>query len=428
MKKKTLQKNIIFVTVLPMILLGTILFAVTYSHFKKTMTEQVKIELMDVAVSAASALDYAFPGDYVAFGDDSMVLLKGETTLNDRFEYIDQVKLKTGLDISIFFDNIRFLTTILNEKNQRILGTYCNDRVKTDVYNTGNSQFYDSVIVGDENYFAYYYPVKNSNGMTVGMIGVAKPSEVVRKENLNAMLPVLIIGTITIVLMGVIMFQYGQRLSKDILKLNKFLGEVSKGNLQARIDNSLIKSGDEISQMGQSALIMQKELRKLIEQDPLTCLNNRRSAAKHIARLIKEFDTTNEPFSIALGDIDFFKKVNDTYGHDAGDEVLKMVASKLTEGVPAKSFVARWGGEEFLLGFSGMDVSKTKETLEKILNSIRETTVFAEGVEIKVTMSFGVAEGKMASQDELVKAADDLLYYAKEHGRNRIICEKSDTK
>lgn len=427
MKTKTLQKKLISVTVLPMILLGVVLFSVTYNHFKKTMSEQVRAELSDVAVATCSMLDYAYPGDYLTFGSESLVLLKGEAPLNDRFEYIDQVKEKTSLDITIFYDNIRFLTTITDDKNERILGTFCNDIVKEDVYNTGSSQFYDNVFVGEELYFAYYYPLNNSDGKTVGMIGVAKSSAVVRKENLTAMVPLLAFGTVIVILMGVIMFQYTERLTKDLLKLNKFLGEVSKGNLQTRIDNSLIKRKDEISQMGQSALTMQKELRKLIEQDPLTGLNNRRSAAKHMARLLKEFDASNEKFSIALGDIDFFKKVNDTYGHDAGDEVLKMVASKLTEGMPAKGFVARWGGEEFLLGFSGIDVSKSKEILEKILDSIRETTVCTEGMEIKVTMSFGVTEGKMASQDELVKAADDLLYYAKEHGRNRI-CEKSDTK
>lgn len=427
MKKKTLQKNLILVTVLPMILLGAVLFAITYSHFKKTMTEQVKMELSDVAVATSSMLDYAYPGDYVTFGTDSYILLKGEAPLNDRFEYIDQVKGETGLDISIFYSNIRFLTTIVNDKNERILGTFCNDRVNTDIYNTGSSQFYDNVIVGEENYFAYYYPLKNSNGMNVGMVGVAKPSAVVRKENLQAMLPVIVIGAIIIVMMGIIMFQYTERLTKDLLKLNKFLGDVSEGNLQTTIDNSLSKRGDEISQMGRSALIMQKELRKLIEQDPLTGLSNRRSAAKHMARLLKDFEMSAEPFCIALGDIDFFKKVNDTYGHDAGDEVLKMVAKTLKEGNPGKGFVSRWGGEEFLLGFSGMDVSKAKETLGAILDKIRETTVYTEGMEIKVTMSFGVIAGKKASQDELVKAADDLLYYAKEHGRNRI-CEISDTK
>jgi len=420
MKKKTLQKKMIGVTVIPMIVLGIILFYVTYNHFKNTMAKQVETELSDVASATCSMLDYAYPGDYVTFGTDSLVLLKGEVPLNDRFEYIDQVKAETSLDITIFYDNIRFLSTIVNENNQRILGTYCNEIVKEEVYDTGSSQFYDNVDVGGEKYFAYYYPLNNSDGKGVGMIGVAKPAAVVQRDNWIAMLPILIMGTMTIALLGIIMFQYTGRLTRDILKLNKFLGEVSKGNLQTKIDNSLTKRGDEISQMGYSALSMQKELRKLIEQDPLTGLNNRRSAAKHMDRLIKEFEISNEPFVIVLGDIDFFKKVNDTYGHDAGDEVLKMVASKLSDGMSAKGFVSRWGGEEFLMGFSGIDVPKAKEKLEVILNNIRETTVNTKAGDIKVTMSFGVTQGKNATSDELVKAADDLLYFAKENGRNRI--------
>lgn len=428
MKKRTsLQKNIILVTIVPMIVLGSILFAITYSHIKKTMKEQFKTELSDVAIATSAMLDFTFPGDYKTFGTDSFILMKGEVPLNDRFEFIDEVKEESSIEISVLYDNVRFLTTIRNEKGDRILGTFCNDIIREDVLGTGNSQFYDNVIISGEDYFCYYQPLKNSDGRIVGMIGVAKASSTVKSESLQAVVPVIVFGTIIIILIGVIMFAYAERLTKDLLKLNKYVGEVAKGNLQTNLDNSLTKRGDELSQMGSSIMIMQRELRKLIEQDPLTGLNNRRSAAKHMQRLIKELDNSNEPFTMALGDIDFFKKVNDTYGHDAGDEVLKMVASTLKEGVPGKGFVSRWGGEEFLIGFSGMDVEKAKDCLENILNVIRNTTVHTGGMDINVTMSFGVAPGKVATQDEIVKSADDLLYYAKEHGRNRI-CDASDVK
>ena len=134
MKKRTsLQKNIIIVTIVPMIVLGSILFAITYSHIKKTMKEQFKTELSDVAIATSAMLDFTFPGDYKTFGTDSFILMKGEVPLNDRFEFIDEVKEESSIEISVLYDNVRFLTTIRNEKGDRILGTFCNDDTDAEV-------------------------------------------------------------------------------------------------------------------------------------------------------------------------------------------------------------------------------------------------------------------------------------------------------
>ena len=128
------------------------------------------------------------------------------------------------------------------------------------------------------------------------------------------------------------------------------------------------------------------------------------------------------PFSICIGDIDFFKKVNDTYGHECGDEVLKEVAYNIKKAMLGAGYLSRWGGEEFLLIFDRVDFDKACEVLSELLNNIRDIEINYKGITVKVTMTFGIVEGN--TKEDLhtqIKKADDKLYEGKISGRNKII-------
>lgn len=121
-------------------------------------------------------------------------------------------------------------------------------------------------------------------------------------------------------------------------------------------------------------------------------------------------------------DIDYFKKVNDNYGHEAGDEVLKSVSGILKKHMTKDGFAIRWGGEEFILCFINDDESTTYKKLVSIMNEVRNLCVCYEDYKIKVTMTFGIAKGDvLKSVDEIIKIADDKLYSGKENGRNQIV-------
>ncbi|MCF0130253.1 MAG: GGDEF domain-containing protein, partial [Pseudobutyrivibrio sp.] len=125
-------------------------------------------------------------------------------------------------------------------------------------------------------------------------------------------------------------------------------------------------------------------------------------------------------------DIDFFKKVNDTYGHEAGDDVLKAVTRIINDAVKTRGFVARWGGEEFLVVFENTDLETATKLLNKLLEKLRAEEIKSntdKGIQtIKITMSFGVTPGGYEeSNDSMLKRADGLLYQAKETGRNQVI-------
>lgn len=162
------------------------------------------------------------------------------------------------------------------------------------------------------------------------------------------------------------------------------------------------------------------QLEQQANTDKLTGLYNRRKAWDYLESLTEGKHTHS--FSLCICDIDWFKKVNDTYGHDVGDEVLKGIASIFAEEMQGKDMVARWGGEEFLLVFPDTNGDHAYTRLEHIRSRIKDLKVQKGDVEVRVTMTFGLAEYNYNGGFEAtIKDADRKLYRGKEEGRDRIV-------
>ncbi len=156
-------------------------------------------------------------------------------------------------------------------------------------------------------------------------------------------------------------------------------------------------------------------------EDQLTGLKNRRGLYTHYEQLIVPI-LTYKKASLIICDIDHFKRVNDTWGHNAGDAVLKHVANTYLSLVGVDDGVFRWGGEEFIMLLPGKDIIQAADFAEHCRKTIEDSVCHFEDLDIKVTMSFGVSELDAAlTTSENVKSADEKLYYAKSHGRNRVI-------
>ncbi|MBQ0001608.1 MAG: GGDEF domain-containing protein [Clostridiales bacterium] len=154
--------------------------------------------------------------------------------------------------------------------------------------------------------------------------------------------------------------------------------------------------------------------------DPLTGLSNRRNMTELIERWRSANPMSN--FSFAMADIDYFKRVNDTWGHDCGDEVLRSLADLFKGKVKGKGYVCRWGGEEFFFFFPDLNLDQAKFEVQGICQSVRGLTIPYGQQELHVTMTFGVEENDFTSDlKELVRQADEKLYYGKDHGRNCVI-------
>jgi diguanylate cyclase (GGDEF)-like protein/PAS domain S-box-containing protein len=167
-----------------------------------------------------------------------------------------------------------------------------------------------------------------------------------------------------------------------------------------------------------------EELRKAALIDPLTEIGNRRYLEMKLKTSCEELQRYGVSFGVIMADIDFFKKVNDTYGHQAGDSVLKMVAGTLSSNVRTCDLVGRWGGEEFMTVVTHVDAHVLASLSEKLRMLVERSFVNVDGEDVRVTISLGAV---VALPDEtveaVVKRADSLLYSAKKSGRNRVAME-----
>jgi two-component system cell cycle response regulator len=163
--------------------------------------------------------------------------------------------------------------------------------------------------------------------------------------------------------------------------------------------------------------------------DSLTGLYNRRYAMRHMEGLMDRVKTSGKALSVLVCDLDHFKNVNDTYGHAAGDEVLKQFAQRATASMRNFDMVARTGGEEFVCLLPDTDGQAALKVAERLCARIADVPMKVEGApngEITVTVSIGLAAtSKVMSGEELLKIADAALYRAKQSGRNRVIADPS---
>ena len=161
-------------------------------------------------------------------------------------------------------------------------------------------------------------------------------------------------------------------------------------------------------------------IKRQANTDYLTELYNRRCFFESVTPLVDKYNVKDQSVSLVMMDIDHFKSVNDTYGHEAGDIVLKKVAALLTEYFPEDCFPARIGGEEFCLFLAITPKSDALSKLEKFREALANTKIKIGKDELTVTISIGLTSQKGLSVDQLVNKADELLYKAKVSGRNRI--------
>ncbi|HJW92319.1 MAG TPA: diguanylate cyclase [Thermoanaerobaculia bacterium] len=188
-----------------------------------------------------------------------------------------------------------------------------------------------------------------------------------------------------------------------------------------------IRAGKRIVDLQKELLETNKRLELLSITDGLTRLYNHRYFQDELARAFDESKRYNRPLSLAMIDIDFFKKVNDTYGHAAGDEVLKSVSQRFGESARSTDLVARYGGEEFAVMMPETGLEDAITFAEKIRNLLESEPVRTQAGPLPVTVSIGVSSvprTRIHSPKEMVVAADRALYRAKKGGRNRVEAER----
>jgi diguanylate cyclase (GGDEF)-like protein/PAS domain S-box-containing protein len=159
-------------------------------------------------------------------------------------------------------------------------------------------------------------------------------------------------------------------------------------------------------------------------RDPLTGLHNRRYLDETLPRELQRAERRNQPIGIIMLDVDRFKRINDTYGHDAGDTLLRAVGAFLRGNTRGEDVICRYGGEEFTLVLPGAALADTQQRADILCTGIQSLAIEHNGYALDaVTASFGVAvfPDHASTADELIRAADQALYQAKQNGRNQVV-------
>ncbi len=428
-RKGSISSRMYALAILPVILFALVITIAGIPFLSGIMHDMAEKELRNACMSTSLLMDATYSGDYRLTGSDSLYFYKGDTDITMDYSVVDSIKESTNLDISIFYKDTRILTTLKDENGTRMVGTGIATQIYKTVYEDGNEAFYNNTMIFGTPYYTYYMPLISSHGNIQGMIAAARPSANVNKTIRSY---ILILAGIALILTGVMIFiviSISKPMTNAIESIFAFVKEASGGNETVTLDENLLRRHDEIGEIGESVLMMQRSMRSMMESDPLTGLFNRRSAHRKLAPIIAKAKNSPDSFCVCIGDIDFFKRVNDTYGHDAGDEVLVKVADIIREHMKNYGFVARWGGEEFLMVFDRTSLLMAENSLWGLLDKIRAAEIRYDNYVIKVTMSYGVSEwDREKSVDDLIRDADDKLYYAKNSGRNRVISKLENEK
>lgn len=195
-----------------------------------------------------------------------------------------------------------------------------------------------------------------------------------------------------------------------------------EGDAQSTLRESVAQAAPVVGNLRNLAIA---ELRAAT--DALTGLPNKRAAHATLSRLVALATRTQSPLTAMLLDLDHFKKINDTYGHGAGDEALAAAASAITSAIRESDFAARYGGEEFLILLPSTDADGARITGEKIRRSVETTMIAAVPQGITASIGIAVMPEDATTGDALVRRADRALYAAKAAGRNRIAMVEADT-
>ncbi|BFM49653.1 GGDEF domain-containing protein [Marinomonas sp. THO17] len=217
-----------------------------------------------------------------------------------------------------------------------------------------------------------------------------------------------------------------ERLSSISSTMSEYRSRMQEQEKEATQSITALKN--KVTRMEKDSASLRSMLQEKLAQamtDALTELPNRTAYQDAILPLCQVMQKTKKPLCLAVCDIDFFKKVNDTWGHLAGDKVLRLVPKQIRTVLEKEDLVFRYGGEEFVIVFPNTSLNKAIERAEVIRQTVEKTPFNMQGEPVSISVSIGIAEHKpKESPESLFERADKHLYQAKETGRNRVVAEK----
>ncbi len=416
--KTTVQLQINFLTLIPILLMGILFMLIGMSMFKKSAMEEMFKLLRGTAIVASehfSSIDgyLHLEGGELYFDDER---------ISDEQSYLDRVKDAYGIEISVIYGNNRVLTTLTDTDGKTMNGTMLADsRIVMEVFK-GNIVSTEKNVIRKEQFLCVYVPLLGRDNVC-GMIETAISLKQFNHMNRQFYIYIVLLTLLTIGVTFLLISFFTRQLIKRLALIRDYLEElVTKQTAEQEMNPLVYRYNDEIATLAEHATTIATSLKTVMGTDPLTGLYNRRAGRQHLKELWETSHKNFTVFTIVIGDLDFFKNVNDQYGHDVGDTVLVGVADILKKHAESEGFAVRWGGEEFLMGFTAAR-DETYEIVKNISKDIKRQTFYsADRKPFHMSMTFGIASfAGQENIDEVIRIADNNLYEGKHKGRDCIV-------
>lgn len=418
-KRVGLFLSLASVMAVPIIVLGIALVIMGVESVSDGMEQEIKKALASTARETVAIFQLTYPGK-IRMEDGRFMV--GELDLTGDYTLVDQISENTGNDISIFCGTTRMLTTIKKGDTERFVNIDIGDPNIAAAIQMGNEYYSDKVQINGNYYYGYYVPLFNGEEVC-GMVFAGMTNDSVFDSAKTIVTRFLIISVIALLAVIVMASAFAGNIVNSLNQIRDYIGSLAENKVDVRMSEAVLKRQDELGDVGRHAQEVGIQLKNLIYRDPLTELYNRRAGYVELSKYIDNAEASNgrKKVTVALGDIDFFKKVNDTYGHECGDIVLKEVAKVLQKAMDKMGVAIRWGGEEFLLAFM-TDYDTSLKAVEAMLQEIRALEFEYEGKKFQITMTIGITSYSLNEKmEDVIKRADTLLYKGKTTGRNRIV-------
>lgn len=414
--KHDLKNKLILLSLTPVILIGILFMIVGMNSIKEASRTEILSTLNGLCLQLRDDFTSIYPGNY-SIKDNKYY--SNDINIEDSSVLLEKYKANFDTEVTVFFSNKRALTTIRDSSGNRILNTIQDDQNVINTVFSGKNYTSGGIIINNEEYYVSYIPLYD-NGKVYGMIFAGLSNEKFQKQIQKFRTKLIVIVLLIVIFISIITSIVANGIGKSLLAIGRYLNNLQKiQNKQINIDDYVVNRKDEIGDLGRYAQKIGNRLYEMITSDPLTQLYNRRAGTQFIDDYFEKSYVNHIPYTVVMCDIDHFKNINDTYGHKAGDEVLIKISNILKNS--ECNFAIRWGGEEFLLGFT-----KSKEDvvtiLQSVANEIRNLSFYYNSIEFKVTLTFGVASyTSQPDSSTLVVQADKNLYKGKNSGRDTIV-------
>lgn len=418
-KKKSIKRTLIGLSVVPAVFVGITLMIISVHSLWTEMTREISNSLAIAANSLYNTYSLVAPGDY-EIKDGALV--KGGLVIEGDYAIVDALKESYGMEITLFYGDERRLTTITDADGNRLVGTKADPQAVHWVLETGRKYFSQKVEIDGEDYFGYYVPILNKDKSVAGMAFAGKKRAEVMNSIIGSMMKSLLICILVVAATLLVCVASSRKIIDAFKSIMEYLGFLAQSDFSHRMPKKVLRRTDEIGDMGKYAVEVSHSLEEMVTTDPLTKLLNRRACKTYLDKWIEKCEKQkHNTITVAIADIDHFKKLNDTYGHECGDMVLVTVSEILIKHMKDNGCAARWGGEEFLLVFE-QDVETMQETLCKILEEIKGHTFEYKNETFRLTLTAGV-NGDIIGHtfDEIVNGADECLYKGKAAGRDCVV-------